>query len=165
MRFTAVAGEPHKTLNVSFCGLPMAIKKQEFYEGAAIYLLARTGLVKSIRYESPFFRINETICALLKHSTRKRSPWAFTVTPAEQSDLQNCTAPEKVFGLICGSDGVVSLPYESYLTIALPRDAAIHISCYRNHNEHYEINGPEGTLTRKIAPSAWPRILNSEQLT
>lgn len=33
----------------------MAIKKQEFYEGAALHLLARSGGISNIRYETPFF--------------------------------------------------------------------------------------------------------------
>jgi len=33
----------------------MAIKKQEFYEGAALHLLVRGGAITSIRYELPFF--------------------------------------------------------------------------------------------------------------
>jgi site-specific DNA-cytosine methylase len=54
------------------------IRKQEFYEGAALHLAARTGRVRSLRYEQPFFRFNETLAVMLKYSTGVRSPWAFT---------------------------------------------------------------------------------------
>lgn len=56
----------------------MAIKKQEFYEGAALYLLARTGRIKSIRNQPPFFVLNDDLFVLLKYSTKSRSPWGFT---------------------------------------------------------------------------------------
>jgi hypothetical protein len=57
----------------------MAIKKQEFYEGAALYLLARSGLVTGIRVEPPFFVLNNSVSVLLKYTTGKRSPWGFPV--------------------------------------------------------------------------------------
>jgi hypothetical protein len=37
----------------------MAIKKQEFYEGAALHLLARAGGITGIRYVAPFFLLND----------------------------------------------------------------------------------------------------------
>src|SRR5258708_38543323 len=52
----------------------MALKKQEFYEGAALHLIARSGNVKSIRYEQPFFVLNERVSVLLKYSTRELAP-------------------------------------------------------------------------------------------
>jgi hypothetical protein len=52
----------------------VAIRKQEFYEGAALHLLARTGGITSVRYEAPFFLVNQ-LSVLLKYSTRARSPW------------------------------------------------------------------------------------------
>jgi len=139
----------------------MAIKKQEFYEGAALYLLARTGQVRSIRHEPPFFVLNESLCVYLKYSTKGRSPWGFTFMPAEQTVLQE-RAPESaiVIGLVCGADGVAALPYEAYRSIAATRPSAIHIGCYRAHNEHYQLKGPDGALVGKIAPSNWQRIID-----
>jgi hypothetical protein len=138
----------------------MAIKKQEFYEGAALHLLTRSGQVTSLQYEPPFFLLNDRLSVLLKYSTRGRSPWGFTFTVDEQELLQTRASANKIaLGLICGADGVASFSYESYLTIAIPKQAAVHIACYRQHGEHYEISGPDGTLNRKIAPSGWQRIL------
>jgi hypothetical protein len=138
----------------------MAIKKQEFYEGAALHLLARTGGVTSIRYKAPFFLVNERLLVLLKYSTRGRSPWGFTFTPDEQTLLQEQASKLKtVIGLICGSDGVAAFTCEAYLRIAAPRKSAVHIACYRQHGEHYEVNGPDGRLDGKVSPSNWRRIL------
>lgn len=138
----------------------MAIKKQEFYEGAALHLLARAGHITSIRYQPPVFLIND-IVVLLKYSTKSRSPWGFTFMPDEQLMLHDHTSRVKVaVGLICGSDGIAAFSRDDFRTVAPLRDTAIHVSCYRQHGEHYEVNGPEGALGRKIAPSAWRHLLD-----
>lgn len=138
----------------------MAIKKQEFYEGAALHLLARTGGIKSIQYEAPFFLLNNRLLAYLKYSTRGRSPWGFTFTIEEQRLLQGKASKiGTVIGLICGADGVAAFTYDDYRSVASPRKSAIHIACYRAHGKHYELNGPDGKLAGKVAPSNWQRIL------
>lgn len=139
----------------------MAIKKQEFYEGAALHMLARAGGIAGIRYEAPFFLLNDHLAIHVKYSAKGRSPWAFTFTADEQMILQRYASKRKiVIGLVCGSDGVASLDYDAYRSIASPKKSAIHISCYRKHGEHYEVNGPDGTLDRKVAPSSWTKILD-----
>ena len=140
----------------------MAIKKQEFYEGAALHLLARTGVISSIQYEAPFFILNDQLFALLKYSTKGRSPWGFTFTSDEQKILQSKAAKfEIVVGLVCGADGVAAVAYNAYLRIAIPRESAIHIACYRQHGEHYAVKGPDGKLDGKVAPSDWLKILDN----
>ena len=138
----------------------MAIKKQEFYEGAALHLLARSGRITSIRYEPPLFMVNNDLLILLKYSTRGRSPWGFTFMPDEQALLQNRAAECKiVIGLICGADGIAAFNYDGYLSVAAQRKSAVHIACYRQHGKHYEVNGPDGTLQWKVPPSNWQKIL------
>jgi hypothetical protein len=138
----------------------MGTKKQEFYEGAALHSLARTGLITSLRYEAPFFLLNGSVSVYLKYSTRGRSPWGFTFMPDEQTVLQARASKSKVIvGLICGADGVAALSSEAYFSVAALNKSAVHVACYRKHGEHYEVNGPDGTLSKKIAPSTWRRIL------
>lgn len=138
----------------------MAIKKQEFYEGAALHLLARTGGITGIRHVAPFFLLNNQLSVYLKYSTKGRSPWGFTFMPDEQALLQNRASElEIVIGLICGADGVAAFTYDDYLSVATPRKSAIHIACYRQHGEHYKVKGPDGALAGKVAPSTWQRIL------
>lgn len=139
----------------------MAIKKQEFYEGAALYLLARSSGIASFRYESPFFLLNDRLWVYLKYSTKGRSPWGFTFMPDEQVLLQaRASEADVIIGLICGADGVAALKFDAYCGVAAQRKSAIHIACYRAHGEHYEVKGPDGTLDGKIAPSNWQRILD-----
>ena len=93
---------------VLLLGWPMAIKKQEFYEGAALHLLARNGSIKSIRYNPPLFLVNDEILLLLKYSTKGRSPWGFTFNTDEQRLLEGVSEKKIVIGLVCGADGVAS---------------------------------------------------------
>ncbi len=153
---------PHKyMLFVQTRGLMMAIQKQEFYEGAALHLIARSEQIVGILVESPFFLLNGRLLVLLKYSTKGRSPWGFTFTLNEQQRLcEKATKYKTKIGLICGADGVATFDYEEYLQIAAPRSSAIHVACYREHGGYYEINGPDGTLGRKIAPSSWQKILD-----
>jgi hypothetical protein len=138
----------------------MGIKKQEFYEGAALHLLTRSGRIKSITYSPPFFYVNQDLRLLLKYSTRGRSPWGFTFTLDEQKALDSRTAKHRtVLGLICGADGVAAFSYEEFRRIATERPSAIHIACYRKHREHYEVSGPDGVLDEKVPPANWLRIL------
>jgi len=139
----------------------MTIKKQEFYEGAALYLLARTNRITSLRFEAPFFLLNNHLLVYLKYSAGKRSPWAFTFTKDEQLFLQTrASRLSTVIGLICGGDGVAALTYDAYRSVAALRKSAIHIACHRKHGEYYKVNGPDGTLDGKVAPSNWQRILD-----
>lgn len=138
----------------------MTIRKQEFYEGAALHLLARTGKVTTLKYEPPFFTINNELSVCLKYSTRGRSPWGFTFTPDEQRLLRTrAKGSELIIGLICGSDGIATISFDDYRCIAGRRRSSIHIACYRNHGQYYGVFGPAGELSRKIAPSVWQRIL------
>jgi hypothetical protein len=138
----------------------MAIKKQEFYEGAALHLLARAGGITSLQYEAPFFILNNQLLVLLKYSTRGRSPWGFTFTTDEQKILHIRSSESKiVIGLVCGADGVAAFTYDAYLRVAAPKESAIHIACYRQHGEHYDVKGPNGKLDGKVAPLDWQRIL------
>jgi hypothetical protein len=138
----------------------MAIKKQEFYEGAALHQLVRGGRITSLKYEPPLFTVNNKLLVCLKYSTKGRSPWGFTFTPDEQQLLRTrAKSSDLIIGLICGADGIAAISYEEYRVIAAVKKSAIHISCYRKHGKHYGVFGPDGELDRKIAPSVWQRIL------
>src|ERR1700683_347324 len=101
----------------------MAIKKQEFYEGAALHRLVRTGAIPGIRYCPPFFTFNDRLLVLLKYSTRTRSPWRFTFKPDEQARLQTRALEQRpiIIAMVCGSDGIAAIRYDAYLTIAALR--------------------------------------------
>lgn len=138
----------------------MAIAKQAFYEGAALHQLIRSNGVRSLQFDDPFFVLNGRLLAYLKYSTKVRSPWAFTFTAEEQVLLNERAVDRQItMGLICAGDGIAAVSYEDYLSIAAPRKSAVHVACYRKHGEHYEVSGPDGVVSRKVAPSEWQRLL------
>ena len=139
----------------------MAIKKQEFYEGAALHALARGGGITSLKYHAPFFVLNDGVFVRFKYSTKGRSPWGFTFTPDEQQILRGrASKASVVIGLICGSDGVAAFSYDAYRTIASPGTSAVHIGCRRDHRKYYVVSGPCGVLDERIAPSDWRQLLH-----
>lgn len=142
----------------------MAIQKQEFYEGAALHQLIRGSSGPKVFFSSPLFIFDGQLQTHLKYSTGKRSPWGFTFTQEEQVLLQ-ARAKELplVIGLICGADGVAALPFDDFLRIAPVKTSAFRIACKRKHREHYEISGPDGALSGKVAPSDWGRLLFKEE--
>jgi len=143
----------------------MPLRKQEFYEGAALHQLARSGKIKSLKYEAPFFFINNSLLVCLKYSTGKRSPWGFTFSQDELVLFRNRSRHMSLFiGLICGADGVAAIPYRGFRDIIGRRKASIHVACYRGHGEHYAVFGPNGEHHRKIAPSVWQHILDESEL-
>lgn len=140
----------------------MAIKKQEFYEGAALYQLIRDAAETKVFYSTPLFVFDDRLQVYLKYSTGKRSPWSFTFMPDEQTLLSaHARGLPLVIGLVCGADGVAALPYEGYASVASVGRAALRIACYRLHREHFEVRGPDGALPGKIAPSDWKRLLRT----
>jgi hypothetical protein len=139
----------------------MGIQKQEFYEGAALHQLIRgSKRMNSIAHAPPCFVFNGNLQVHLKYSTAKRSPWGFTFLPDEQVLLgHRAREMPMVIGLVCGSDGVAAVPYEDFIMVARAKNVALRVSCRRNHREHFEIVGPDGTLPAKVAPSDWIRLL------
>jgi hypothetical protein len=140
----------------------MAIRKQEFYEGAAIHALVCAGSLTDIRYVAPFFALNNRLLAYIKYSTKGRSPWSFTFTTNEQQLLRE-SSESIVIALVCGSDGVAAMTVEEFRSTASTRDVALHLGCHRRHGKHYEVGGPDGILPRKISPSRWRRILETQE--
>ena len=144
--------------------LEMPIQKQEFYEGAALHQLIRGSRGTHIVFATPFFVLDSRLQVHLKYSTAKGSPWAFTFTPDEQALMsERAQAMPMVIGLVCGGDGIAALPFEKFVRVAARRDTALHVSCYRKHREHFEINGPDGTVPGKVPPSDWTRLLMTIQ--
>lgn len=144
-------------------GTPMAIQKQEFYEGAALHQLIRNCRRAQVTYAAPLFVFDDRMQVHLKYSTGVRSPWGFKFNPDEQELLhQRSNELPLIIGLICGADGIAALPFERFAMIAALRNAAVRISCFRKHREHFEVSGPDGIVPGKIPPSDWQRLLNND---
>lgn len=139
----------------------MTIKKQEFYEGAALHLLARGRGTLTLRHEPPCFVADDRLVLYLKYCTKVRSPWGFTLGAGELDHLGEYDSRfDVVLGFICGGDGVAAVRYDEVRQITAGQTDVFHIACYRKHHEHYEVSGPSGTLSHKVAPSDWSRVLD-----
>jgi hypothetical protein len=142
----------------------MAIRKQDFYEGAALCMLARAGAIDGLRFEGPFCVVNHSVAVLLKYSTGVRSPWGFTFLADEQRHLASGAGSARiVIALVCGADGVAAISHEDFLSLRGEGVAAVRIACRRLHGEWYEIRGPRGALKAKIPPSAWVNSILLEE--
>ena len=139
----------------------MSIKKEAFYEGAALHQILTSLSRVTVSYQSPFFVLNSAQRIYFKYSAAGQSPWGFTFSAEEQSSLRDDYDEPVILGLICGSDGVVTVPLELFDVIAGQRDASVAISCQRRFRKHYEVSGPDGRADRKIAPSEWQNLLLS----
>jgi hypothetical protein len=139
----------------------MAIRKQDFYEGAALYSLIKAAGAAHVRYQPPFFVVDERVILYLKYSTRVRSPWGFTFSAEEHALLEHPRAGGRVtIALICGEDGIATLGIEAFKTIARNKGTSSRIACFRRHGEHYGISGPDAELDGKVPPSSWQRLLH-----
>lgn len=138
----------------------MSLRKQDFYEGAALYLLVRSGTIETIEYTPPFFLLNGSLLIYLKYSAKSRTPWPFTFTAEERLLLRSRSSRFAIFiGLVCGADGVVALSNDSLENLAGPTETPVRIACHRKYNEHYAVKGPNDRLDWKVAPSQWLKIL------
>jgi len=138
----------------------MAIQKLEFYEGAALYRLIRSLGEVRVRVDGGMVILDECLGVFLKYCTRTRSPWSFTFSTTERSTLAyHALSMPVVVGLVCGADGVATLQHKDYVAVAGNGASQIALFCSRRYDEHYAIGGPAGKLSRKIAPSAWNRLL------
>lgn len=145
----------------------MGIRKQEFYEGAALHLLVRGDGINSVRYTPPFFTFNDEVVVLIKYSTKSRSPWGFTFAFQERQMMADAAleAPLHI-ALVCGADGVVAISHETFKSL-IPESttSSVRVACFRNHGEHYRVRGPIGHFERKISRSRWQTLLTTKDET
>jgi hypothetical protein len=109
----------------------------------------RVGVVESTG-RVDVFRI-EQAAFLIKHSSKRLSPWQFTYTEenlAELTELRRTYASVWVF-LVCGQDGVVGLSLSelnSIVQVGEARAAWVRIS--RSRRSMYRVGGAVGELPR-----------------
>lgn len=133
----------------------MTTAKQDFYVGAALSQILRRASC-SICSSPPFFVLNDTIRLYIKYNTKVRTPWGFTITPAEQLFLLSDWPDGVVFlGLVCGDDGVAAVSQAELFMLAGDSAASFRVSCSRQFGAHYAVSGPGGVLPRRVAPCRW----------
>ncbi len=139
------------------------IEKLEFYHGAALVRIVEDTRCTSVAKHECGYLVNVNRFVFLKYSTKAQSPWRFTVTEYDISRLEMAASrfPTCVLGLVCGGDGICGISWESGRELI--GGASGWLAARRSFNECYAVNGPVGSLRRKVALNQWPTILFQEK--
>jgi hypothetical protein len=135
------------------------IDKADFYHGAALAMALDDSRCVDIAACPPGYLVNNEVLALIKYTTKGHSPWQFTFTMEDVARLQHCPdgIQKVVLALVCGGDGICTISAETACTLL--DGSAAWIAVRRKFHGWYSINGPVGTLEKKIAVKRWPEIL------
>ncbi len=87
----------------------------------------------------------------IKYSSKRLSPWQFTLAPEQLGELAGlrATYPTTWLVLVCGIDGVVGLSYEELSElIDTATDIPVSIRVRRSRNTGYRVSGSLADLKR-----------------
>jgi hypothetical protein len=141
------------------------IKEFEFYHGTIFTRLVHNyGVPVTIK---PFptssnssYILNEIIGLYIKYSSKRMSPWRFSMQKLHQDEiLQMKKQLKEVFILlVCGEDGIVTLGFDELKQILDHAHGKVEwISATRNPRKEYTIKGSDGKLSKKIGKADFPK--------
>jgi hypothetical protein len=131
----------------------------EFYQGVVLRdIIVQADAPVMIR---PFLRegrisafvINSRVGVVMKHSAKRMSPWRFTFTLEQASDLLDVEAkyPDLFIVFICGDDGVVTLDVSASHDIVTFDDVeTAWVAIERKPRSQYGLRGNRAELSRKV---------------
>jgi len=136
------------------------LDEYEFYQGVVLRQLA-VEADYSISFR-PFVRegrinafvVNGRVGVYVKHSSKRMSPWRFTFTIEQASDLLDLEQkfPDSFIVFVCGTDGLVTLSCADLHTIVSFHDSEnAWVSISRPPRTQYELDGNRGELGYKVA--------------
>lgn len=139
------------------------IEKLEFYHGAAIVRLIEDERCKSVGKNEYGYIVNDNRSVAIKYTTKAQSPWRFTVSEDDivRYDLAAAKFESCVVALVCGGDGVCSVPWET--ARELLGGVPGWLAAKRNFNGCYGVSGTGGRLKRKIPVNQWPGIVFGQE--
>lgn len=109
-------------------------------------------------------REDKTIGLFIKHASKPRSPWRYTMLKNDQDELKALqTLCDSVFLLlVCGMNGVACLNY-SHIKEILDSEYEDQewISVSTRLHAEYQIKGNDGNLMRKIPRNFFPNAVIS----
>jgi len=148
----------------------VTISEYELFHGAAICRLIRDNLINNIeKYPSGStggYLVNGTIGLYIKHSSKRLSPWRFTLLGQHKKEILEMSIKlEKVFLLlVCNTDGVACLNFNQLETlIGLQNITPDWISASRTRRKKYLIRGSYGTLKVKVGVNRYEGIDNANK--
>lgn len=132
----------------------------EFYQGVVLRQLIvnadHSAIVKPFVKEGRInaFVLNARIGVFIKHSTKRMSPWRFTFTLDQISDLLDLEAAyfDSFVVFVCGDDGMVSLDVGSLHQIVSFEDREhAWVRIERSPRSQYAVTGNHTELGSKVA--------------
>ena len=136
------------------------LDEYEYYQGAVLRKLVVEGdYSTSIR---PFVRegritafvVNGRVGVYIKHSSKRMSPWRFTFTIEQASDLLDLEQkyPDSFAVFVCGSDGIVTLSFHDlHNIVSFQESENAWVSLARPPRAQYELAGNKGELGNKVS--------------
>lgn len=132
----------------------------EFYQGAVLRKLVVEGdYSTTIR---PFVRegritafvVNGRIGVYVKHSSKRMSPWRYTFTIEQASDLLDLEQkyPDSFAVFVCGTDGIVTVSFaDLHNIVSFQESENAWVSLSRPPRAQYELAGNKGELGYKVS--------------
>lgn len=132
--------------------------------GLVLYRLITEKPVKIYQdVDTQAYIINDCIAILIKYSTKRLSPWTFTLSQDFDGVVDKLSDEYEVFvAFVCNDDGVACVAYDdySYITSFGSYDTN-SIAVRRKKGESYTVKGPEHELDHKVKDCDLPkRVLN-----
>jgi hypothetical protein len=136
------------------------LDEYEFYQGAVIrQLIVGSKLTMSIR---PFLRagritafvVNGMVGLYVKHSSKRMSPWRFSFTIEQASDLLELEAKffDSFVVFVCETDGLVTLSFlDLHKIVDFQQTDNAWVSISRPPRAQYAISGNKGEFDRKVS--------------
>lgn len=100
----------------------------------------------------------------IKYSSKRLTPWRFSIYKNEQEELEifenSCKTAFLI--LVCGTDGIACLNFDQIKEVLDDNFEDVEwISVKRRFRKEYSISGTDGKLSKKIPPSLFPeKIIN-----
>lgn len=141
--------------------------KYEFYQGVVLrQVIVHADFALMIR---PFakegrinaFVVNGKIGIFIKHSTKRMSPWPFTFSIDQVSDLLDLTAacPSVFVVFVCNDDGLVTIDASNlYEIVSLQDSDNAWIRIERPRRAQYSVSGNKADLPFKVPNGVLPII-------
>lgn len=154
----------------------MALYKYEPYHGAVLHRLIRENtegnlvikpginkyayLIRKAQYDE--FRVDKTVGLFVKYSSKRLSPWRYSIYKEEQEEIELlkevCNTVYLV--LVNGKEGIACLDYDNIKEL-LDDTFEDHewLSVSTKLRKEYTIKGKDGNLQRKIPRNLYPKIV------
>lgn len=128
--------------------------------GYALFRLVNHKKIKIAQdKDNQAYIIDDEYAILIKYSSKRLSPWSFTISKDFNRIVEKLHLEYKLFiCLVCNDDGIVCLDVDEYGYItSFGSFDANSIMVKRKKKESYTVKGTENVLNHKIKDSDFPK--------